>query len=103
MFSNTYRVFLFCLLGLFVSCAGNKIERAFSSRAEPRESNKVISQYCGACHVHKDFEPAAHIETLGTSSSGSVNLSSAECRGCHTYKKTWLLDVRRGTYRPANK
>lgn len=82
-----------CAAMFFASCAGSELERAFTPRVESRESNKTISEYCITCHAHKDFEPSAHIR------KAAAGAGAAECRTCHNYAKTWLLDVRRTTLR----
>lgn len=95
-------VLILCLFGVafLTSCAGSKLERAFTPKMESRESNKTISEYCITCHTHKNLEPSAHIKQARVRNN-TARAGAAECRACHTYTKTWLLDVRRKTLRTA--
>lgn len=96
---NVLATFILCLCGamFFASCVGTTLERAFTTKMESRESNKTISEYCATCHTHKNFEPSSHLKQSRASNEGVT-----ECRTCHTYTKTWLLDVRRKTLRTAD-
>lgn len=80
-------------------CASSEIEKAFSPGMEAEVSAKVIEKYCVSCHQHKGFSSSVHNGYLGQKYPSDFAKSS-ECRGCHTYEKNWLFDVRRGTHRP---
>jgi len=104
---NIYLALTACMTGLFVlilsACTTPRLEKAFTPDMDSSESKEVISEYCINCHVHKDFEPAAHVKKARGSYTKPEYLNTTECRVCHTYKKTWLLDVRRGTHWPIRK
>ena len=80
------------------ACSTSEVERAFGPGAKPEESEKVIAKYCVGCHQHKDFSVPAHDGYL-TQKYPAEFAKSSECRGCHTYEKNWLFDVKRGTHR----
>ena len=82
----------------FAACSSSEVERAFGPGAKPEESGKVIVKYCVSCHQHKDFSVPAHNGFLTQKYPAEFGKSS-ECRGCHTYEKNWLFDVKRGTHR----
>ena len=96
-----------CVTGLFMlilsACTTPQLEKAFRPDMESSESKEVISEYCISCHVHKDFEAATHVKKAQASYTEPQYSNSSECRLCHTYTKTWLLDIRRGTHWPAKK
>lgn len=98
-------ILLLCGITVFIlaSCTTPLLEKAFKPKMEAEESTEVIGEYCVSCHVHKDFEPEAHVKTAQARYSGPPYLATVECRVCHTYSKTWLLNVRRGTHWPVKK
>lgn len=101
---NIYLAVAACMTGLFVlvfsACTTPRLEKAFTPKMDSSESQQVISEYCITCHVHKDFEPAAHVKIVPTLYKNPKYKNTTECRACHTYTKTWLLDVRRHTHWP---
>jgi len=83
------------------ACVSSKLEKAFSGGLEAEESDKLISEYCVTCHVHKSFDPETHVFNVKYRYEDKKYAGKTECRICHTYSKTLLLDIRRGTHRPA--
>ena len=104
---NIYLAVTVCMTGLFVlvlsACTTPRLEKAFAPKMDSSESRQVISEYCITCHVHKDFEPAAHVKKVPALYTKPEYVKTTECRVCHTYTKTWLLDVRRRTHWPVKK
>ena len=96
---------LFTAVGMFAliltACTTPQLEKAFTPDMDSGESTEVISEYCISCHVHKDFEAAPHVKKVQASYAKPEYSATTECRACHTYTKTWLLDVRRSTHWPA--
>ena len=88
---------------IFTSCSTPLLEKAFKPAMEAEESTEVIGEYCVSCHVHKDIEPETHVKKAQAGYSGPPYAAAVECRVCHFYSKTWLLNVRRGTHWPAKK
>jgi hypothetical protein len=88
---------------VFLSCSTPLLEKAFKPDMDSKESIEIIGEYCVSCHVHKDFEPAAHVKKTPALYKESQYSDTEECRACHSYSKTWLLDVRRGTHWPPEK
>lgn len=88
---------------ILASCSTPLLEQAFKTSMEAGESTEVIGEYCISCHVHKDFEPETHVKKARAEYSSPPYTAAVECRVCHTYSKTWLLNVRRGTHWPAKK
>ncbi len=91
------------IIAFVSSCTTPTIEKAFKTGMDAKDSNKIINEYCEGCHVHKDFERDKHVEKVRTAYTDPAFSSKTECRACHTYTKTWLLDVRRGTHWPVKK
>ncbi len=89
------------LLALFLlafgACSRSQIENAFGPGMMPEESGKVITKYCLSCHQHKDFSAPAHYEYLKKKYPAEKGYPT-DCRGCHTYEKNWLFDVKRTTH-----
>ena len=105
-----YKIYLAvtaCTTGLFVlilsACTTPPLEKAFTPDMDSRESKEMINEYCISCHVHKDFDAAEHVNKVPALYAEPEYSNTTECRACHTYKKTWLLDVRRGTHWPEKK
>lgn len=94
-------LFLVALSGA-VACTTPLLEKAFKPGMETVESDKIIGEYCVSCHVHKSFDSASHVETAKKSYTDADYAVATNCRVCHTYKRTWLLDERRGTHWPGN-
>ncbi|MFQ5432980.1 MAG: hypothetical protein ACE5EN_10800 [Nitrospinota bacterium] len=104
---NIHLALTACMIVLFIlilpGCTTPQLEKAFTPNMDSSESQEVISEYCISCHVHKDFKVEAHLKKARTLYTKPEYSNTAECRVCHTYTKTWLLDVRRGTHWPARK
>ncbi len=99
-----YRVMLGILLLLWVVGAGcytKNIEEAFNGEFSARENNRVISEYCQSCHLHRDFIPETHLADQVLAYQRKVFRLAEECRICHYLEKQFMLnDFTRKTRRP---
>lgn len=97
---NRFGITAVMAFGLFLltACATNDVERAFGSRTEGKESNKIITKYCMSCHTHQSFDAAAHIPAAQKRDTVPEQARATECRVCHTYSVTWMGDEVRGTH-----
>ncbi len=86
---------------LFTSaCVSEPLEKAFDGKLEPKESNAVISEYCVSCHLHSEFDAEAHVFEVKYKYENKRYAGKTECNICHTYKRTIMFDIRRGTHWP---
>ncbi len=96
-------VLLAVLAVLISACSSAPFEKAFKPEMEADESNKILTEYCQGCHLHKDFDPGKHVPKVQKAYNNPKFSSASECRECHSYEKTFLMDVRRTTHWPAKK
>ncbi len=89
------------LIGMSVGCYTQKIEKAFDGDFVAADSNKIINDYCRSCHIHRDFNPAGHVEEKSLLYKRKVFRYATECRTCHYLEKQFTLnDFTRKTRRP---
>jgi len=92
---------ILALIGVSVGCYTQEIEKAFDGDFVAVDSNKMINDYCRSCHIHRDFNPANHIEEQSLLYKGQVFRYATECRTCHYLEKQFSLnDFTRKTRRP---
>jgi hypothetical protein len=92
---------ILALIGISVGCYTQKIEDAFGEDYAAADSNKVISNYCRSCHLHRDFDPTGHVEEKSLLYKRKVFRYATECRTCHYLEKQFTLnDFTRKTRRP---
>jgi len=101
---RAYRLILGVLLLLWVVGAGcytKNIEEAFNGEFSAKENNRVISEYCQSCHLHRDFTPETHMADQVLAYKRKVFRLAEECRICHYLEKQFTLnDFTRKTRRP---
>ncbi|NIP99406.1 MAG: hypothetical protein GWM98_02480 [Nitrospinaceae bacterium] len=89
------------LLLVFEGCYQKKVEEAFDGDFSSEENNRVISEYCQSCHLHRNFSPADHVEEKTLLYNRKVFRLATECRTCHYLEKQMKLnDFIRHTRRP---
>ena len=96
-------VVLFLLFTLFLSigCTKSELPRAFEGVFDGEKNNKVISEYCASCHIHKEFSSEDHIQKVRLKYKRKLFRKSKECRICHYIEKQWSYDhISRKTRRP---
>ncbi len=110
---RTYRILIAVLILFWIVGAGcytKNIEEAFNGEFSAKKSNRVISEYCQSCHIHRDFTPKAHVEAKVLEYKRKVFRFAEECRVCHYLEKQFALndftrktrlpkDANRGKYR----
>lgn len=90
--------FLALILG---GCYTLEVVKAFDGKFPPEQNNKLIIEYCQGCHIHKDFVPATHLDTVKTKYTQKKYQDATECRTCH-YVETQFMrnELIRKTKRP---
>jgi hypothetical protein len=91
------------VFGLLASlgCAEVEVTEAFKGNYDKVKNNKVISDYCQSCHIHKEFNPSEHIHLMQTNYRRTVFKRAEECRICHYVEKHLIYDqFLRKTRRP---
>lgn len=104
--SQTKRHFRYFLpLGFLVFILGGcytlEVVKAFDSKFPSEQSNKLITEYCQSCHIHKDFDPPPHVDIMRKSYKQKKFQEATECRTCH-YVETQFMrnELIRKTKRP---
>ena len=92
---------ILALIGMSAGCYTQKIEKAFDEEFVAADSNKMINDYCRSCHIHRDFNPAGHVEEQSLLYKRKVFRYATECRTCHYLEKEWVHNnYQRKTRRP---
>jgi hypothetical protein len=82
---------LMTLFLVFLSgCTIVDVEKAFNGDLPPGQANKIISEYCQSCHIHKDFDPPLHVSKVRNLYNSPAFKRARECRSCHYIKKHWM-------------
>ena len=82
-------------------CANVELHDAFKGKNPPIKNNKIINEYCKSCHIHKDFDPGAHMAKVSTKYKRQYFRNASECRSCHYVEKDWIYNqLQRKTRRP---
>ena len=80
------------ILILASGCADRRLDNAFDGDFTADKNNKVITDYCQSCHIHKDFDPEPHFEDSGKKYRGASFRKTRQCRSCHYIKRDWLYN-----------
>lgn len=97
--------FSYLFLGLLAIILGGcytlDVVKAFDGKFPPEQANKMIIEYCQSCHIHKDFVPQTHLETVKKNYRQKKFQEATECRTCH-YVQTQFMrnELIRKTKRP---
>ncbi|MEE9259087.1 MAG: hypothetical protein V3U37_06055 [Nitrospinaceae bacterium] len=105
---------LVILLFLVSGCFNPELEKAFQGGFAADRGNQIIGDYCQGCHIHKDFDPDAHVTEARGSYRRPYFRRATECRSCHFIEKQWIhnqftrktrmpKDANRGRYRDFEK
>jgi len=99
-----HRIFLGLFLLFWVvgsGCYTKTIQEAFDGSYSAKQNNRIISEYCQSCHLHKDFDPDTHVENQVLAYKRRVFRFAEECRICHFIEKKFALnEFARKTRRP---
>lgn len=87
------------VLGL-ASCKKDPLEQALSGKFLASENNRVISNYCRSCHVHRDFAAANHMAGVRPRYTVRKYREAEECRDCHDVKSGFFGPAHRRTLHP---
>ena len=95
------RVFLVIFLFFGAGCSQLELPRAFQGEFSSQRNNKLISEYCTSCHIHKVFDSKQHVSMVRAEYKRSLFRKTTECRVCHYLEKQWTRNgVLRKTRRP---
>ena len=93
-------VFVVVISILSASCSRPALNKAFKGNLPLAESNKVITNYCKSCHIHKNDPPPDHILNQAKRYHQEPHKSAAECRACHYLEKDFWGRVKQKTRFP---
>ena len=97
-------VILFLLFTLILAsgCMKPELPSAFDGVFDGKKNNKVISEYCTSCHIHKEFSSEGHVQKIRLKYKSKLFRKARECRICHYIEKEWSYDhFFRKTRRPS--
>ena len=85
-----------CLLILISSllslsaCRPKPLDDALKGRIEPVKGNRIITEYCQSCHIHRTFDPTRHVPQAQALYDRAPFNETVQCRACHLVRKdTW--------------
>jgi hypothetical protein len=81
------------ILLLTSACADRQLDNAFDGDFTADKNNKVITDYCQSCHIHKDFDPEPHIEKMRKKYRRVSFRKTRQCRSCHYIKRDWAYNT----------
>ncbi len=87
------------LFGL-ASCTREPLKRALRGDFLASENNRIISNYCRSCHVHKDFAAANHMGNVKAKYKVRQYRDAEECRDCHGVNFKFFRPPHRRTRHP---
>ena len=97
-----FYVVLFFTLVLATGCIKSELPSAFEGEFGGEKNNKVISEYCTSCHIHKEFPSKGHVQKIRLKYKRKLFRKAKECRVCHYIDKDWANDhISRKTRRPS--
>ena len=95
-------LFLLFTLVLAPGCFKPELPSAFEGGFDGKKNNKVISEYCTSCHIHKNFPSESHIQNMRLKYKSKLFRKTRECRTCHYIEKEWSYNhYFRKTRRPS--
>ena len=96
-----FYVVLFFTLVLATGCIKSELPSAFDGVFDGKKNNKVISEYCTSCHIHKSFNSNQHVSNMSPKYKRRLFRKTIECRVCHFIESKWVHNgVLRKTRRP---
>ncbi len=79
-----------CALLSLTACHPKPLDDALRGNLAADEGNRVITEYCQSCHIHRDFDPQRHVERAQSLYDRPPYVSTHECQLCHVARKdTW--------------
>lgn len=97
-----------------IGCADKPLDNAFQGEFPTSKGNRIITEYCQSCHIHKDFESEPHVQDIRIEYRRTYFRGTQECRSCHFLENDWVhnnvnrntrfpRDANRGVYRKFEK
>jgi hypothetical protein len=78
------------------------LEEALRGRLPPEDNNRIITEYCQSCHIHRTFDDLSHVPQVQALYDRPPYTEATQCRDCHlVHKDTWG-ERRRKTIWPAD-
>jgi hypothetical protein len=91
---------LVTLLSL-TACRVNPLHEALKGTLAPDVGNRVITEYCQSCHIHRAFDALTHVPRVQTLYDREPYIEQTQCRACHMVRKDTWGTHRRKTLWPA--
>ena len=85
-------LFLAFLIVVMSGCAERRIEDAFDGKFSAAKNNNIINDYCKSCHIHKNFDPAAHVRSVRADYKRPYFRRARQCKACHYIEKNWVTN-----------
>ena len=85
-------LFLLFTLVLATGCIKSELPSAFDGDFDRIKNNKVISEYCASCHIHKEFSSKGHVQKVRLKYKRKLFRKAQECRICHYIEKDWSFN-----------
>ena len=82
-----FYVISFFTLVLATGCIKSELPSAFEGEFGGEKNNKVISEYCTSCHIHKEFPSKGHVQKIRLKYKRKLFRKAKECRVCHYIEK----------------
>jgi hypothetical protein len=84
------------------ACRPKPLEEALRGRLPPEDNNRIITEYCQSCHIHRTFDDLSHVPQVQALYDRPPYTEATQCRDCHlVHKDTWG-ERRRKTIWPAD-
>ncbi|MBI2880003.1 MAG: hypothetical protein HYY21_00340 [Candidatus Tectomicrobia bacterium] len=82
------------------SCARDPLKQAFEGRFLASENNRIITNYCQSCHVHRNLVPDRHLAEVKSRYTDRRFRTAEECRECHGVNFKFFGPEHRRTLHP---
>ena len=93
-------VCILAVLGIISGCASTEVDRAFRGEMEPFKETAVIVEYCQSCHVHRKFNPSAHLIQQPPMYKDPLYSGASDCKTCHSIEQNIWNDIAEITHFP---
>ena len=82
------------------SCTRDPLKEALAGKYLATENNRIISNYCQTCHVHRNFALETHVGAMKREYSVRTLREAEECRDCHNVNFNFFWPDHRNTLFP---
>ena len=81
---------------LLTSCIPEPLDLALKGKLAGEESNRIVTDYCQTCHIHRTFEPIDHAPRMQVLYDRDPYSTAMQCRTCHLVdENTWGMKSRK--------